>query len=227
MNALEKKNTKKAFQLIHAGANTGLVTPEGNQSWSMALGLRDINLIKLMLKKRPQLVSQGKPLLAASTLGSTKVVQKLLEAGADMNETSGYGETPLMAASNCPDGALKIINRTANDFELVVDELIKAGADLDRKRDDGMTALMLAISSRHEAIAGSLIDAGAEVNTVDNCGNTALILAAREGLNDIAEKLIRAGANRKVINAYGKTAIDYAREKGSWELITLELNQFF
>jgi ankyrin repeat protein len=222
--ALEKKDIRMAMQLIQDGANPALQTIEGDRSsWVNSLNLRNADLIGLILQKQPELIHKGKPVHTSALNGSAEIIQSLLQAGADINEEV-RAETPLAAAADYEEKTLEILNRKANDFELVVNELIKAGADVDKKRDDGMTALMLAISSRHEAIAATLIDAGADLNTIDNCGDTALILAAREGLNDIAEKLLRAGANPKIINAYGRTAIDYASEERNQELIRL-LNQ--
>jgi hypothetical protein len=219
--SLKKKDVKSAIQLIQNGANPELQTPEGDQSWFIALGLRDTDLIKVMLEKHPKLVQQGNPVVAAARHGSGKVVQILLEAGADMNESTSFGETPLMVASDCPDEVLKVINRTANDFEFVVNELIKAGADLNRQNKSGSNALMLAIMNRNNTIAENLIDAGAEVNAIDNCGNTALILAAKEGQIRIVEKLLHAGADAKIVDVNGKTASDYAVEKRNQELIRL------
>jgi ankyrin repeat protein len=219
--ALEKKDVRTAMQLLQDGANPALQTIEGDQSsWVSSLKLHNPDLINLMLKKQPELIHKGKPVHTAALHGSAEILPALLQAGADINETV-RDETPLLAASDYLDKTLAILDRNGADFELVVNELIRAGANLNEKRSDGMTALMLAISNQHETIARSLIDAGAEVNSIDNCGNTALILAAKDGLLNIVEKLLRSGADPKTVDAYGKTALHYAEEKGNSELIRL------
>lgn len=219
LDALETKDIKTAIQLIQSGANPALQTIEGDRSsWMNSLGLHNADLINLILEKQPELIHKDKPVHTAALNGSAEIIPTLLQAGADINEEV-RGETPLAAAANYEEMTLDFLNRKSNDFESITNELVKAGADLDKKRDDGMTALMLAISNRHEAIAATLIDAGAELNTVDNCGDTALILAAKYGLKSTIEKLLRAGADDKFVNAYGKTAADYARENGFKELI--------
>jgi ankyrin repeat protein len=220
LRALEKKDAKKAIQLLHNGANPELRTEEGDQSWLSALSLRNTELINLILQRQPKLIHRDKSVFSAASYGSANIVKFLNEAGADINEDV-RGETPLIAAAGFQEEGIHVIDRTANDYEAVVNELIKAGADLNRNGKDGKNALMVAIGARHEAIAGSLIEAGTDLNVTDNCGFTAIMLATESDQQDIVEKLLRAGADPKIVNAQGKTALDYAQEKGFTDLIRL------
>ena len=97
---------------------------------------------------------------------------KAIEDGADVNETSPYGFTPLMFAV------------LLNDDIQLVRLLLERNADVDAETDEGMTALMwslmaetydhighdvtatLARNERRCAIAMEIIKAGANVNTL-------------------------------------------------------------
>ncbi len=220
-DALQKKQSARAIQFVKQGANPEFFTDDGEQSWGHAVGLGNLELLELILDKHPKMILHGLPIYSAASIGKSSVVRLMIQRGADINEGSVYEQTPLIAATDYPDEALEIIGATPGDFELVVKQLINAGADLDRRDHGGNTALMSAISNKHQRIAMELIEAGADLNIVDNCGNTALIQAAKNGDQLISEMLIRAGADKKPINSEGKTAMDYAVEKGFREIMRL------
>jgi ankyrin repeat protein len=222
LNALRKKQIAKAIELVQKGANPELFTDEGEGSWLSSVAIGNPELVKLILQKKPDLVRKDFPLSSAASAGRHKLISLLVRSGADINEIHPHNaETPLIAASGFIKEGLEVIGATPSDYESVVKELIKAGADLNRKDNGGQTALIAATSRRHQTIARDLIEAGADLNAFDNCGNTALMEAAKNGDQLIVETLLRSGANKKLINAEGKTAMDYAIEKGSEEVIRL------
>ena len=107
-------------------------------------------------------------LMDAAGQGQERVVELLLQRGADINTQSINGLTALMTASHY-------------GHERVVDYLLQHGADANLQNSTGLTALMLAAKRGHERVVGLLIWHGAEINKQDSIDQTALVYAARYG----------------------------------------------
>ena len=85
----------------------------------------------------------------------------------------------------------------ANGHEGVVDQLLKAKADVNKGTTDfGATPLYVAAQNGHEGVVEQLLKAGADVNKArtDN-GATPLFIAARNGHEGVVEQLLKARAN--------------------------------
>ena len=67
---------------------------------------------------------------AAVLTGDAAAVTALLEAGADIESETKYGETTLMVAAKAGDAT-------------ILDALIKAGATMDKQDKNGKSALMV------------------------------------------------------------------------------------
>lgn len=149
-------------------------------------------------------------LRAACMKGQLDTVEKLIDAGADVNQSDG-SQKPLTAA--CMWGHLSVIKvmikagasvnqsvgketpltaACAAGHLNVVQELIKEGADLNRC-DDNHTPLTVACFEGHQTIAKALIMAGADVNQKDK-DTTPLEAALRNRHLSIVEELRKAGA---------------------------------
>ena len=92
-----------------------------------------------------------------------ETVKYLVENGADVNKTDGYGNTVLMDAS-----------RNGN-FE-IVEYLLENGADVNAK-DEG-SPLILASAKGHLEIVKCLAENGADVNFKDYYNNLKICLTA-------------------------------------------------
>ncbi|XP_078608281.1 uncharacterized protein LOC144880137 isoform X2 [Branchiostoma floridae x Branchiostoma japonicum] len=126
-------------------------------------------------------VTTPESLIIAAQEGHMEVVQQLLEAGAELNDTDQDGCTPLyMAASK-------------NHVD-VVQQLLKAGAEVDKAKQDGTTPLSTAAQNGHVEVVQQLLKAGAEVNKADEEGFTPLYVAAQEGHVEVVQQLLKAGA---------------------------------
>ncbi len=160
-----------------------------------------------------------------SKKGDVTEVERLIAAGADVNNRDYYGKTPLHHA--CSRGRVKIVeiliasganvnitniygntplndacidwdqkNVSTNDLYKIIDILIAAGADVNKVDDDGQTLIMrMSKYGGKKNIVEKLIAVGADVNKTNNTGGTALLYALGYKNPEIAEMLIAAGAD--------------------------------
>src|SRR5215207_3892277 len=119
-------------------------------------------------------------LLMAAGGGDAEAVKTLLAAGAEVNEASAGGETPLMRATS--RGRLDVVRL-----------LLDAGADVNARRADGMTPLIYATFFGHTDVVRCLIDSGADLNASDRLGMRALDWAKSKGARDTV-KILQGGA---------------------------------
>jgi ankyrin repeat protein len=131
--------------------------------------------------------------------------QRLIAAGADVNEFHYASQTALMEAVSY------------RRVELLK-TLIAAGADVNKKNPVGWTALIYAAQSDNAEIVQLLIDAKAETDVQENTfGGTALLWAARDGNLKTIDLLLNAGANLYQKDKRGNTAFLLAAEGGKVE----------
>src|SRR5262249_23798746 len=92
------------------------------------------------------------PLQMASLYGNSKIIARLIKAGADAKQKGPAGETMLMLAA-----------RNGNPDAITL--LVAGGADVNAKEPlRGTTALMWAVEQRKPAAVGALIDGKADVS---------------------------------------------------------------
>ena len=114
----------------------------------------------------------------------------LLSAGASAKlVTSVYDGTALIAAAHL-------------GHEMVVEELIRAGAPLDHVNNLGWTALLEAVilgdgGRRHTETVRALVAAGANTGLADRDGRTPLQHAQARGYGEMARVLEKAGARTR------------------------------
>src|SRR5262249_30994681 len=90
----------------------------------------------------------------------------------------------------------------------IVDELIRAGADVNAPNVAGITPLMTAVAfdAQSTALLERLLGAGADVNAQDKGGMTALRHAAHYGRKPAVPVLLAAGADARTRDNQGRTA---------------------
>ena len=180
------------------------------------------------------------PLMVAVNSGHMKIVQLLINAGANVNEGVDRGRSSaldLVFASRDSDMASLLIKHGADSNKLCgsvfttlekcviesfhdskayleeIQFLLKAGADVNGRGIGGDTPLMSA-SCLHNgtALVDVFISAGADVNATDGDGKSALMYACNAYDNiDQLLSLLKAGADVNIKNRKGKTALAIAK----------------
>ena len=143
--------------------------------------------------------------------GDVKSIKAALDQGANIEEFSPDGATPLMlAASQGHYDAIK--------------ELLASGANIDGTSRKGWTALMTAVRYRRARNIEQLTFNGAEINLVSPWRWTALLEASYQGLEEIMRVLLQCGANPDLCSAYDRTALMHASYKGNEGIVRLLLD---
>jgi ankyrin repeat protein len=126
--------------------------------------------------------------------GNSKVVEVLLEHGADPNIRDKYGATPLHYAA-------------ALDYPKIVELLHKK--DLS---DYDATPLQAAAEFNYPEVAELLLEHGANPNIQDNDGDTPLHLAALRDYCEVVKLLLDHGADPTIRDNEGRTPLDYGSD---------------
>jgi ankyrin repeat protein len=163
--------------------------------YAARLGFRD--LAEHLIAKHPEHVNakggfEVTSMHAAASGGHADILSLLIEHGADVNDRSMNGNTPLCRASW--KGKLE-----AGQL------LLNRGADIDARDVSNITALMGAIYNGHVEFARMLLEHGALVDARDYAGRTALHYAVTNYQPEGARLLLEHGADVNVRDEYGKT----------------------
>ena len=157
------------------------------------------------------------PLSNSSKNRKNKVVQSLIEAGADLNIQDNDGNTALHCAA------------LGRQNEMMT-TLIKAGADINIRNKKGETYLNTTDEDgntlmHHAAGEGdneeiiTLIEAGTHLNIQNKNKETALHWAASLGHNEVITTFIKAGAHLNIQTSLGSTPLSIAAERGKNKVV--------
>jgi ankyrin repeat protein len=193
-------------------------------------------------RRRPAPIDGGEltALTYAARSNDVESVRVLLEAGADVNQVTGYGWSPLLVA-------------TQNRYYKLSAFLLEHGADPNLANKGGWTPLYLATDNRniengdypvrkgdmdHLDFIKLLLDKGANVNArakdstetrtvftnqwLDENGATAFLRASQSGDLALMKLLLERGADPKIATTLNVTALQVAAGIGWVEGITYE-----
>ncbi|EAY22755.1 hypothetical protein TVAG_476840 [Trichomonas vaginalis G3] len=151
----------------------------------MALKAANQELIRYLLEKYPKfnvnepVNSDISPLIIAAKVCDVKIVELLLDHGANIDVTDGNGNTPLMLTA-----------RFGRDDVLQL--LIQKGADVKHKNNSGENALIVAVIRQNEKVVEILLSNKADPNVGDEC--SPLYHAAAMGSLNLIQLLLHFGA---------------------------------
>lgn len=151
------------------------------------------------------------PLIESVINGDMTQMNRLLQAGEDVNAQDSNGWTALHWAAKTPDADS-------------VNALLAAGADPNVEDIFGMTPIMSAAADGQLEIVQSLLQAGVNVNYQDYDGWTPLMHAVSGGQTDIVKILLEAGANTEVTDYQDMTALKQSIRQGNQEITALLRN---
>ncbi|RDD38699.1 Transient receptor potential cation channel subfamily A member 1 [Trichoplax sp. H2] len=107
------------------------------------------------------------------------------------------------------------------DHLKVVLQLIKYGADINRRDGSYCTPLNLAASKGYEDIITVLLDAGANIDIQNSKRQTALHIAVFHGHTEIAKILIKRGSSLLGRDEENKSCLDIAIERNHEEIVSI------
>ncbi|CAB4060754.1 unnamed protein product [Lepeophtheirus salmonis] len=143
------------------------------------------------------------PLWCAAVAGKVKVVEVLVNHGANVNCESDTGSTPVRSA--CFMTHLEIVKI-----------LVLNNADIQKPNYNGGTCLINSVQSVE--LCEFLLKHGADVNAQDIQCKTALHYAIQEHRSATTKLLLQYGAIPFLKSRYGDDALQTACLKGAWEI---------
>jgi ankyrin repeat protein len=232
MTAVQRQN-KDILRLLLSTTASILNEQDSDGNTAIALAVRSnapLEIIKM-------LIAAGADLSIGDTSGlhplcltpNTDIIRILLDAGADCNQQTHDGSTPLalMCKAGHADAVALLLARgasvdiagasgctplmlAAQEGHLeVVEQLLldPPPALLNARTQHGWTALFAAVHNRRSRIAVALLAAGADPNIADDGGYTPLMAALDV---DIARQLLDGGADVNAHSHRGDTALSLA-----------------
>ncbi|KAL9131206.1 MAG: hypothetical protein Q9217_000808 [Psora testacea] len=238
--------------LLEKGASADAVTIEGETPLFTAAEGGHVQVVERLLKDTTLVQAftweKGHQAIhMAAQGGYLKIVDLLIGAGADVNEESFNGSTPLALAAH--KGSLPVvsyllrkkakvdvvygktsrcaIHRAARrGHEKVVRAFHSNSANLDPEALDGITPLWLAACHGHLSTLRFLLSHGANPNTINkDTGLSALHVAIKKGEEACADLLISHGADVHNVARNGKTTLWHACDQSMPVLVQILLEQ--
>ncbi|KAL8940361.1 MAG: hypothetical protein Q9216_002852 [Gyalolechia sp. 2 TL-2023] len=198
--------------LLGAGAKTQIQDIFDQKPLVRALiKLNDIEttekLFEQLSTEQPTEKRNSKALVYAADEGATRMVDKLLMYGADINSVGKYGWTALHSAFR--NGSIDQVN-----------QLLVHGADINIHDKYGQTALLYAAEGNDIDCLLAVLRSDVDVNEQSSpWKGTALHLASMGGDLPSIKVLLAHEANMEVQDWEGKTALISAQEKGKEDCV--------
>ena len=197
-DAAKRGDRDTVLALIGQQADVNVPAVDGTTALHWAVYHNDLELATRLLNARADVNVKNRydvpPLALACTNANPRMVDLLLEAGADP-KAAPAGEPVLMTAA-----------RTGNVD--AVKALLGRGAEVNTPEPlRGQTALMWAAIENHPAVVRHLLENGADVHARSKAGSTSLMFAAREGHLETARILVESGADVNQAMPNGATVL--------------------
>ena len=258
MIAAGKGNSDIVKVLLANGANVFLQNEKGETALSLARKNQHSSIVYRLAKlfrkasikefsrnsEDVKITKDQTPLMTAAFNGNVVQLKKLIETGADLEETDSIGRTALFYAllhdevyaaeflieaqanvNHLADGGISPLVLAAElKCDQIIPLLLKAGAKIDHQDQRGKTALIHAAVSGDFETVDQILKENPEVNSKDGEGFSALICSLKENkLNnkEIIEALLKAGAEPNDTDEWKDNSIKIAVKTGQDNLFCL------
>ena len=237
--------------LVDRVTDVNAVNKDNVTALMLACRKRRTDAINVLLKANsdPNIVNTyGETCLHLAVRGfcSKKMIQTIIDHGADVNATNKNNMTALVIA--CVMGnkdAIRVLLNAGADpniadvdgntwlhgavrgecTKVVLEAIIGKGADVNTTNKDGATPLMIACGKGNKDDIKLLLHAGADPNITDDNGNTWLHEAVRgECSEEVLQTIIDHGANTNATSEENITALMVACKTGNVNIINALLN---
>jgi ankyrin repeat protein len=145
----------------------------------------------------------------------TKILEKLLECGADINTTDSDGNKIFHLI-------IQNLGKFNNEYFPFLQLLLQSGPNLNKKNSKGIPPLFLyklggswqPDKGNDEQLLQALVDAGMDINARNSRGETILyqLIRRKDAQIETAEKLVRLGADVSITANRGSKLLHYAVE---------------
>lgn len=252
MHAVAKNDVQGVRALIQAGADVNLKNEAHQGLSALLLGILagsddavDVLLRTPNLNINTVDNEKSSALAYAAGAGQNKLLEKLLEKGADPNQADNEGTTPL--ALTCQNGnfqgAYALLNAGAKADQadhkgdtpllvavacgnfLIAQLLLDADANPNHQNQEGFSPLSAAISKKHRFLSNLLLWKGADINRVDAFGQTLLTRLSKRATLSHVDFILSLGADVNRPDADGVTPLRHAISARRPEVVERLLNQ--
>ena len=188
MCAVNGHCSKEVLQaIINHGADVNATDGDNSTALMLACEKRHVDAIHVLLKAGSDtniVDKDGRTCLMCAVRADSgeKVLQAIIDHGADVNATNKYCSTALMLACG-------------KRHAYAINVLLKAGSDTNIVEKNGRTCLMYAVHEDcSKEVLQTIIDHGADVNAIGKGNITPLSLASKKSNIDTIKLLLGAGA---------------------------------
>ncbi|XP_067661991.1 ankyrin-3-like [Haliotis asinina] len=252
MIAAECGHEKVVELLMEKGANLSLTCDTGSNILHLACSKGRLEVLKYILSQNiVDINSRGRskktPAMIAAECGHEKVVELLMEKGANLSLTCDTGSNILHLA--CSKGRLEVLKYILSQnivdinsrgrskktpamiaaecgHEKVVELLVEKGANLSLACEKGSNILHLACSKgRLEVVKYILSQNIVDINCRGRSKKTPAMTAAQYGYKEVVELLMEKGANLSLVNDKSRNILHVACSRGRLEVVKYVLSQ--
>lgn len=244
IDAAESGDVERLRRELAAGADANAAGRDGMTAVATAARAASHASVAALLQggAGPDTTDDGgrTPLMFAAMADDAESIRLLLAAGARVDATDARGRSALWhaASSNASragaalarppvldladaEAVTPLLVAASRGHAAVIQVLVNAGADLERRSRNGNGALHAAAMAGRTPVIALLLSAGADPDEVNGNGDTALHLAVQALCASCVRDLLAAGASTRLRNAGGLTAPDIARRSADPDIIRL------
>jgi len=249
MWAAEQRQATVVDELVRSGADVNVGSKSGFTALMFAAQQGDVDTARILIRAgaKPndaQPNTKLTPIMIASAMVHPKMVELLLDNGANPNVVEWMGYAPLGWVVRDSHYGIDLANK--DRIVEVVKLLLAHGANPNYRLANqksktindvsltGATPLLLAAEVNNLAAVKALLDGGADPRSVTEQGTTALILSAGGGTDiqrmrvpeerafalETAKLLVERGVDVNAVGQYGWTALHAAAYQGLTDVIS-------